>query len=103
MAGLNCPAPSVMAWHDLRHGLLGAVAVTDEEVHEAMRELAGYGLTIGACGAAPVAALRLLAARAQECGDLRRAAGLPGANVVCLGTEGITDPDGYRSVLAASV
>jgi diaminopropionate ammonia-lyase len=102
MAGLNCPAPSVVAWPSLRDGLLGAVAVTDYEVHEAMRELARHAMTIGACGAAPLAALRVLATGSPECNDLLRAARLPGATVVCLGTEGITDPDGYRSVLATT-
>ena len=71
MAGMDCATPSAVAWPTLRDGLAGAVTVTDAEVHEAMRELAGRGLVIGDCGAATLA-------RAARCCDrpaLRGAAG----------------------------
>jgi diaminopropionate ammonia-lyase len=102
MAGLDCPEPSLLAWPSLRDGLFGTVVVTDDEVHVAMRELADQGLPIGPCGAASLAALRLLATGADECGELRDAAGLPGSTVVCLATEGITDPDRYRAAISSS-
>ena len=40
MAGMDCATPSAVAWPTLRDGLAGAVAVTDAESAEAMRELA---------------------------------------------------------------
>ena len=101
MAGLDCPEPSLLAWPSLRDGLFGTVAVTDDEVHAAMRELARDGLAIGPCGAASLAALRLLAAGDDECGELRDAVRLAGSTVVCLATEGVTDPDRYRAVVSA--
>jgi hypothetical protein len=45
--------------------------------------------------------LRLLAVGGDECGELGDAARLPGSTVVCLATEGVTDPDRYRAVVAA--
>jgi diaminopropionate ammonia-lyase len=100
MAGLDCAEPSLLAWPSLRDGLFGTVVMTDDEVHAAMRELASDGLAIGACGAAPLAALRLLAAGADECAELRDALRLDGSTVVCLATEGVTDPDRYRAVVS---
>jgi diaminopropionate ammonia-lyase len=101
MAGLDCPEPSLLAWPSLRDGLFGTVLVNDGEVHAAMRELAGLGLAIGPCGAASLAALRLLAADGAECGELRDAVRLPGSSVVCLATEGVTDADRYQAVVSA--
>jgi diaminopropionate ammonia-lyase len=84
MAGLDCAEVSTAAWPSLKSGLRGAVTVTDEQAHEAMRELAAHGLAIGDSGAAPYAALAAL-------GDLGR--------VVLIATEGVTDPDGYAVVV----
>jgi diaminopropionate ammonia-lyase len=104
MAGLDCPEPSLLAWPSLHDGLFGTVLVTDDDVHAAMRGLARHGLAIGPCGAASLAALRLLAADGtadrNQCGELRDAVRLPGSTVVCLATEGVTDPDRYRAVVA---
>jgi diaminopropionate ammonia-lyase len=99
MAGLDCAEVSPAAWPSLRDGIHGTVTVDDAEVHAAMRELAAAGLTIGDCGAAPLAALRILATE-PECAALRGAVGLgPASRVLLVGTEGVTDPDGYRSVV----
>jgi diaminopropionate ammonia-lyase len=98
MSGLDCATPSVRAWPTLRAGLAGTVTVDDDEVHDAMRELAADGFTIGDCGAAPVVALRRLITD-PACAALREAVGLPDARVVCLATEGATDPDAYRDVV----
>ena len=55
-----------------------------------MRELAGAGLAIGECGAAPLAALRALAGD-PECAALRRAIGLDAnSRVLLVATEGRT-------------
>jgi diaminopropionate ammonia-lyase len=95
MAGLDCAEVSAAAWPSLRDGILGTVTVEDAEARAAMRELAAAGLVIGDCGAAPLAALRALAAE-RECAELRAAAGLgPEARVALIATEGVTDPDGF--------
>jgi len=93
MAGLDCGTASAVAWPVLRAGLTGAVLVADEPVHQAMRDLAGWGLAIGDCGAAPLAALRALR-------GLRGHLGLgPASRVLLLATEGITDPGSYHAVV----
>jgi diaminopropionate ammonia-lyase len=85
MAGLDCAEVSIAAWPSLKHGMRGAVTVTDEEAHQAMRELATRGLAIGDSGAAPYAAF-------QKLGDLGR--------VVLIATEGVTEPESYARVIA---
>jgi diaminopropionate ammonia-lyase len=99
MAGMDCAEVSAAAWPDLRDGIAGTLAVADAEVHAAMRELADAGLAIGDCGAAPLAALRALAAdpEAAALGDL---VGLDrDTRVLLVATEGVTDPDAYARVM----
>ena len=88
MAGLNCGTPSWLAWPYLRDGLDAAVAVADTGSATAARDLAGYGIPAGPCGAAALAGVRaaLTGAGAEE----RRAALAvgPEATVVLLSTEG---------------
>jgi diaminopropionate ammonia-lyase len=99
MAGLNCATPSHAAWPSLRDGLTGCVAVSDEEAHVAMRDLAALGIVAGDCGAASLAALRALV-RDPECAELARAAGLgPASCVLLVSTEGATDPVAYAETL----
>jgi diaminopropionate ammonia-lyase len=99
MAGLDCAEVSEAAWPSLRDGVHGTVCVEDAQVRRAMRELAAAGLSIGDCGAAPLAALRVLASEAGA--PLRDAVGLgDGSRVLLIATEGPTDPDGYRAALA---
>ena len=57
MAGLNCGTPSMLAWPYLRAGLDAAVAVTEDECREALRELHEAGIAAGPCGAASLAGL----------------------------------------------
>src|SRR4051794_18832466 len=95
MAGLDCAEVSAGAWPDLRAGIRGTVTVADGEVAGAVRELAGAGLRIGECGAAPLVALRRLASE-PRCAALRDAAGLgPDTRVLLVATEGPTDPASY--------
>jgi diaminopropionate ammonia-lyase len=61
MAGLNCGTPSYLAWPDLQRGLAGAVAVDDAAAADAIADLRGLGVDSGPCGAASLAALRVLA------------------------------------------
>jgi diaminopropionate ammonia-lyase len=91
MAGLDCAEISPAAWPSLRHGVDGTIAVADGEAAAATAELAGLGLEIGASGAAPLAALRSLAAD-PACAALREAVGFgPAARVLLVATEGRTD------------
>jgi diaminopropionate ammonia-lyase len=100
MAGLNCSEISASAWPSLRDGMHGMVTVTDAETHAAMRELARAGLVIGDCGAAPLAALRALAAE-PGCTELREAAGLRAqSHVVLIASEGATDPAAYEHAVS---
>jgi diaminopropionate ammonia-lyase len=62
MAGLDCAEVSPAAWPSLRAGIHATVAVTDEQTDRAVRDLRRAGLRIGESGAAPLAALRALAA-----------------------------------------
>ena len=95
MAGLDCAEVSPAAWPDLRAGIAGAVTVDDAAARAAMRELAALGLAIGDCGAAALAALRVLtAARAFGLGAHSR--------VLLIATEGPTDPDAYARAIGAA-
>jgi len=101
MAGLDCAEVSAAAWPSLLHGLSGTLTVSDAEAQAAMRELADAGLAIGDCGAAPLAALRILVGD-PDCSALRAAVGLsPASRALLVATEGPTDPDSYRRALAA--
>ncbi|TFV61617.1 pyridoxal-phosphate dependent enzyme [Mycobacterium sp. PS03-16] len=84
MAGLNCGTPAYLAWPDLQEHLAGAVVVDDEATAKAVAELAALGLDAGPCGAASLAALKILAgfpARSQF--------GLgPSSRILLLNTEG---------------
>ena len=100
MAGMDCAEVSPAAWPSLRDGIHGTVCISDAESAAAMRELADLGHAIGDCGAAPLAALRALMTE-PEGAQLREAAGLvePGARVLLVATEGVTDPAGYAAVV----
>jgi diaminopropionate ammonia-lyase len=97
MAGLNCAEISPAAWPSLQAGLSGTVTVADADVHADMRFLAGAGLAIGDSGAAPVTALRQLAA---DPAGAELGIG-PGTRVLLVATEGPTDPEGYRRTLSS--
>jgi len=88
MAGLNCEVPSRLAWPYLHGGLDAAIAVTDADSAAAARELAGYGIPAGPCGAASLAGA--CAALTGEGAQDRRAALAirPDATMVLLCTEG---------------
>jgi diaminopropionate ammonia-lyase len=103
MAGMDCAEVSPAAWPSLRDGILGTVAVSDDEAIAAMRELAALGYAIGDCGAAPLAALRALMTE-PDGAELREAAGLArsGARVLLVATEGVTDPVGYAAAVGGA-
>ncbi len=84
MAGLNCGTPSQAAWPYLSRGLDAAVAVTDPEALEAVRDLHRAGVGAGPCAAAALAALRVIIAA----GGADQTSLGPHAHVVLIGTEG---------------
>ena len=84
MAGLNCGTPSYLAWPDLARGLAGAVVVDDGAAANAIGDLAALGVDSGPCGAASLAALRILATE-----PARSSLGLScDSSVLLLNTEG---------------
>ncbi len=85
MAGLNCGTPSTLAWPDLHSDLVGGAVVTDAEAAVAAESLRGHGVDSGPCGAASLAAARILAGDPGARTDL----GLHhGSTVLLLNTEG---------------
>jgi diaminopropionate ammonia-lyase len=93
MAGLDCAEVSPAAWPSLRDGVHATVTVSDEEVAAAQRALATHGLAIGESGAAPLAALHVLASSQAAAEQLGIG---PDARVLLIATEGPTDPQSYR-------
>jgi diaminopropionate ammonia-lyase len=90
MAGLDCAQVSEAAWPSVRAGIRGTVVVTDGETRAAMADLEAGGLAIGESGAAPLAAVRLLAGD-PEVRSLREAVGLGSSSrVLLVATEGRT-------------
>ena len=87
MAGLNCGTLSPMAWPYIQQGLDAAVTVSDQQAADAAERLAHDGVGAGPCGAASLAALRVVvdgAAGRARCAHL----GLgPDSTVALLVTE----------------
>jgi diaminopropionate ammonia-lyase len=93
MAGLDCAEVSAAAWPSLVRGIAGTVTVSDDEAAAAMDELSTYGLAIGECGAAALAALRALLGE-DACRGLRESLGVTAqTRVMLIGTEGYTAAD----------
>lgn len=103
MAGLNCGFPSLAAWPALSRGIDAFVAVGDGYVPEAVRLLAGEGIEAGETGAAGLVGLLALtdpddpaAAEAREWLEWHEV-----GSVLLICTEGVTDPESYRAMMAA--
>jgi diaminopropionate ammonia-lyase len=96
MAGLACGEPSELAWALLSPGADGFITIPDGRAAEAMRDLASLGIAAGESGVAGLAGLRAVASDA----GVRAALGLdPNSRILCIGTEGATDPDIYREIV----
>jgi len=99
MVGMNCGTISELAWPVLDAGVDVCVTVPDEAAGEAMRWLAEAGVVAGETGAGTLGALIVAAA---EPGGLA-ALGLDvDSTVVCLCTEGATDPVNYELVVGTA-
>lgn len=97
MAGLNCGLPSELVWPIIAAGSDTFVTVEDSDAEHAMRLYADNGMVAGESGAASLAGLLVLAADPATAA----AAGLTEqSRVLLVNTEGATDPDNYRAVLA---
>ncbi len=97
MAGLACGETSLLAWEILEEGAGDFMTVTDEAAFACMRLLAPQVVA----GESAVAGLAgLLAAAARP--DLARVLGLDAkSRVLLFGSEGDTDPELYRRIIAA--
>lgn len=102
MAGLNCGAPSIVAWPDLRDGIDLFVAIEDEWSRRAMRALAQVGIVAGETGAAGLAGLMALF-EGSDSTHARVALGVTAATrVLVICTEGATDPANYQRIVAGA-
>lgn len=96
MAGLSCGEPSLLAWTLLGPGADAFMSIPDDVAATAMRYLAQIGIAAGESGVAGLAGLVALSSDPARSAAL----GLDGtARVLCLGTEGATDPDVYREIV----
>lgn len=94
MAGLNCGLASPVALPAVTAGFGAFVSVDDDRCRAAVRLLADAGLDVGETGAAALAGLLAVAE------DHRSDLPLPAdATVLLLATEGVTDPDNFRSIV----
>lgn len=99
MAGLNCGAPSLLAWPIVSRSMDAFVAVGDEWSRRAMRSLARSKIVSGETGAAGLAGLMALLDGDDK--DARRLLGIDeDTRVLIFNCEGATDPDAYTRILA---
>jgi diaminopropionate ammonia-lyase len=96
MAGLACGEPSLLAWQELERAAFAFMSIPDEAAIFCLRWLAAEGLAIGESGVAGLAGL-LLAATDPAAREKLRLTG--DSRVLLFGTEGITDPTVYDSVV----
>jgi len=96
MAGLACGEPSLLAWELLGSGTDAFMTVTDSAVAATMRDMAKASIVSGESGAAALAAFERAAVDPAMRALLRLGTG---SRVVCLSTEGATDPDIYFQIV----
>lgn len=99
MVGLNCDRPSLVAFPVVSRSFDLFVTVPDEQAEESMRILSEVPLAVGETGAAGLAGLLRLAQPELEDATEGVRPG-EGASALVIVTEGVTDPDGYRRVMA---
>jgi diaminopropionate ammonia-lyase len=96
MAGLNCGAPSPVAWPYVSRGFDAFVAIDDDAADRGMRALAEAGITSGETGSATTGALLALAADPSAGAVVELGAD---DTVLLLSTEGATDPAAYARII----
>jgi diaminopropionate ammonia-lyase len=97
MAGLACGEPSLLAWQELERAAAAFLAIPDAAAVAAMRRLAAAGVESGESGAAGAAGFLLAAADPAARAALRLDRE---SRVLLFSTEGATDPELYRRLLA---
>jgi len=99
MAGLACGEPSLIAWQELERATFAFMAIPDESAVDAMRLLAHRSPKVVA-GESAVAGLGALLLAARDPFS-RGMLGLDAdSRVLLFGTEGATDPETYRRLVA---
>lgn len=101
MAGLNCGAPSLVAWPTLSRGIDLFVAIGDENARKAMRLLSRDGIVAGETGGAGLGGLFELLSGERETRNLLGAG--PETRVLLFNTEGATDPQSYERIMAGGI
>ena len=104
MAGLDCGTVSTEAWKILKHGIYGALSISDSLMEDAVRVFANpiqndIQIISGESGASPLAALIGLL-KSTEHDDFIRAIKLNNkSNILLINTEGDTDSVNYERIL----
>jgi len=104
MAGLACGEPNPLAWEILRERVHAYVSIPDFMAAHAMRRLArpmegDPALVSGESGAAGLAGL-IAVRRLEPFRELWERLNLTkNDHVLCINTEGDTDPDGYNAIV----
>ena len=104
MAGLDCGTVSTEAWKILKHGIYGALSISDSLMEDAVRVFANpiqndIQIISGESGASPLAALIGLVKSADHV-DFARAIKLNNkSNILLINTEGDTDSVNYERIL----
>jgi diaminopropionate ammonia-lyase len=99
MAGLNCGAPSLVAWPIIARRFDALVTIEDDAARAAMRALARAGIESGETGAAGVGALLAILERKQSSEIAEHLRIGNSTRVLCISTEGATDPEAYRRIV----
>ena len=101
MAGLSCGEVSLLAWQILERGADDFMTLSEDAVAPCMRLLAANSPPIEAGESAVAGIGAAIAARADE--DMSARLGLDDSSrILVLGTEGATDPELYRRLVAAA-
>jgi diaminopropionate ammonia-lyase len=100
MVGLCCGMPSLLAWPVVRDGMDLFLGIEDDHALAAMRAYHRHAITAGESGASALAGLLALL-RDDALAAARTRLGLGSrSRVLVLNTEGATDPENYRRVVA---
>lgn len=99
MAGMNCDSPSLVSFPVMQKGIRCFVTISDERAMEAMRLLAESGIESGETGAAGMGALlEMFSDENRE--SQERLALNERSRILVISTEGATDPDLYKRIVA---
>jgi len=100
MSGLNCGTLSFTYWPFIKDGIDAFVTVKDERAVEAVRLMHDAGIRTSESGAAGLAGLLEMRHqhKLRELLDARDVK-LEDASVLLIATEGVTDPEMYRSII----